>query len=83
MEKYKLYTHDEAKALLKDIEDFFSGKIGVPKVKGNFIGYFRADSYDWTAFKLKYKKDKLTLIKREHIQHEGYCRIFLKLKQLT
>jgi hypothetical protein len=80
----RIFTEKEAKKALQNLEDFMAGlsNVGFNLHQTEVKGYFRADSYDWTAFYFynDKRKSQYVLIKTEHIQHEGYCKKHLNLE---
>lgn len=79
--KWKIRRDDKARKILGDISLFMDGHTKESPTNRPIKGFFREDSYDWTAY-IFTKDDKASeyvLIIKEHLQHEGYCKKYLKL----
>lgn len=83
------FIEDEAKKVHQAIHNFMGNvtKINPYPDLGKKVvkGYFRTDSYEWTAFKFFINKNKgeYTFKVMHYLQHEGECIRYLKQSNNT
>ena len=79
MAKKILLEEEEAKDIFNEIKDFLDKKLmTIPtNLRYDIKGYFRTESYEWTAYRWFKIQDSVTLITRQYLQHPGECQKYL------